>query len=405
MQIRRERVIVLLVSTVYFLVVMNAPLITYGVKYGYLLMFLVLISFLLLGHLTLGSLKKYGLHFIYIVLMLMSLGISIIFLEGGTNSFISFGLYTLPLVVWVIFYSSNSRLSFSQIFTSTYILTVIVAYLGIIQFFFSPTLFGNIPTNSMAIKWAMDKPFAEYALFFRATSTLGSPQVFGLFCALNLLLTLRYKAFLSSQLFYIGLIGLALGGALSGNKSFFVIVALYIILTNVRNFFTNWKFITFIVFTLSISIFNYQRIVTYIPMLERVFSVVNILEQESAGSESRLGRYGYILLNTNPFIGEGLGKITNTSTDELKAAESYFLKIYYEAGVIAMLVFLVLCLLSYFQARKAYSVDSTIIALTILGMVVVHAFESPAFFIIWGHLLGAMVISLTPINIDRKYEK
>lgn len=395
----------LLVSMVYFLVVMNASLMTYGIRYGYLLMFLVLIIFILLGGLSLDRLKKYGLHLFYILLMLVSLVISIIFLDAGTNAFISFGLYTLPLVVWVIFYSSNRRLWFSHIFTSTYSLTVIVAYLGIIQFFFSPVLFGNIPTNSMAIKWAADSVFAEYVVFFRATSTLGSPQVFGLFCALNLLLTLRYKAFLSGKRFYVGLIGLAVGGALTGNKSFFVIVTLYVMLTSVRSLFSNLKSISILMFTLSIFIFNYEEIVKYIPMLERVFSFGNIMEQESAGSESRLGRYGYILFNSNPFVGEGLGKITNTSTNDLKAAESYFLKIYYEAGAIPMLLFLALCLLSYVQARKTHSADGTIIALTMFGMVVVHAFESPAFFIIWGHLLGAIVLSLTPSNIERKYEK
>ena len=107
--------------------------------------------------------------------------------------------------------------------------------------------------------------------------------------------------------------------------------------------------------------------------------------------DTRLASYFYILTNSNPLVGEGLGSIANKSTEKLKAAESYFLKIYYEAGAFTMSLFFLLCFLSYLQARRIDSRDSVIVALIILSMVVVHAFESPAFFIIWGYLLGTFV--------------
>ena len=179
-------------------------------------MLLVLIVFLLVGKLSLSRIEKFSLHFIYLFTMFACLILTLAFFDGGFGSLVAFGLYTLPLIVWIGFYSSNISLSYVRIFCSTYILSLVVACLGVVQYIFSPNLFGYIPVNSLAIEWAMDKPFVEYVVFFRATSTLGSPQVFGLFCALNLILTLRFKSELSAKLYYVGLMVFFVGGGVSG---------------------------------------------------------------------------------------------------------------------------------------------------------------------------------------------
>ena len=389
----RDQVTLLLIKLVYFFILMNAPLMKVGIRYSYLVVFIMLIVFLLFGGGSLSRLKQFSLHLAYLVLMTVFLVVTVIFMQGGNDSFISFGLYTLPMMIWILFYSNRNGVLFSRIFVSTYGFTVIISYLGIVQYFFSPNIFGWIPSDSMSIDWAVDKPFVEYAVFFRATSTLGSPQVFGLFCALNAILTLRFKNCLSSCYFWFGLLGLCIGGILTGNKSFFLIFFLYLLMTNLKNIFRYFKFFIFSVSCVIILVFNYDVIVKNLPILERVFSISSILEQESSGSESRLGRYSYILYNSNPFIGEGIGSITNKSVDKLQAPESYFLKIYYEAGAFVMLFFMFLCFFSYFSMRKVDRRDGAIILLIILGMIVVHAFESPVFFIIWGYLLGGVVIN------------
>jgi hypothetical protein len=388
---KRDSILLLLINIVYLSIVMNATLITFGIKYFYLLFIFILVIFLLSARFNVGRMRLLIPNFIYLFIMLVSLFITIVFLDGDENSFLSFGLYTLPVVIWCLFYSNVNKISYHEVFVSTYFFSCVIGYIGMFQFLVEPTLFGLIPLNSNALIWAADKSFDEYSGFFRATSVLGSPQVFGLFCALNLILALRFKVFISNKLFYFGLVGLGIGGALSGNKTFFLIVILYVIITNYKLFFTNYKVFLLLVGVTSIFLAAYQGITKKLPMIERVFSVDVMLKQEQ--SDGRLDRYVYILQNANPFVGEGLGIITNQSTDGLQAAESYFLKIYYETGAFAMLMFLLICFLSYRKAKYHDTRDSLIIALTVLGMVVVHAFDSPAFFLVWGHLLGGIFLT------------
>ncbi|MFT4906443.1 MAG: hypothetical protein ACI978_000508 [Oleispira sp.] len=388
---KRDSLLLLLITTVYLSILMNATLITVGIKYFYLIPTFTLIIYLFSDRFNTKNIQLLIPYFIYLLMMLTALSITIIFLDGDVNSFISFGLYAFPFVVWCLFYSNVNGISYSEIFVSSIFYSSLVGYIGVFQFLVEPTLFGLIPLKSNAFIWAADKSFDEYSSFFRATSVLGSPQVFGLFCAINLILTLRYKTYVSKMLFYFGVVGLGIGGALSGNKTFFLIVILYVSIIYYKLLFTHYKFFLSFVGFIFIFLIAYQDIVEKLPMIERVFSVSAILKQEQ--SVGRLDRYIYIVKNANLFFGEGLGVITNQSTDGLQAAESYFLKIYYEAGAFMMLMFLYICFLSYRKAKYHDTRDSLIIALTVLGMVVVHAFDSPAFFLVWGHLLGGIFLT------------
>ncbi len=388
MKFGKDKLGLFIINITYLLVLFNAPLTAIGIKYGYLIMYVGTIIFFLSGKLSAYKLKIFALHIFFVFLMILLLCLALVFNGGGSDAVIAFGLYSSPIVIWILFSCSNSTLTFPKIFRSTYLLTVIVAYLGIIQYFISPTLFGFLPIDSMAMKWASGQSFNDYAVFFRATSTLGSPQVFGLFCALNLILTVRFRKIFSSKIFYIGLIGLTFGGALSANKSFILIVILYFLLNNFRTYLVSFRSIAVFGILGFLIISNSQLIIERLPILERVVSVNKVIEQEASDGDGRIARYSFILSNANPIIGEGLGSITNKSIYNLKAAESYYLKLYYEAGMLIMIFFIFLNFISLYGAFQFNPVDAIIVMLIMLSMIIVHAFESPAFLIVWCYFLG-----------------
>ena len=389
---KRDNILLLLVNLVYLSILMNATLTSFNVQYLYVIFIFILITYLLSGRLNINSIKLLTPHYAYLLIMFFLLFTTIVLFDGGVNALLSFGIYTFPILTWSIFYSSVNKISYSKLFVSSYFLSCLIGYIGIFQFFIEPTLFGFIPLNSNGLIWASGTSFDEYSSFFRATSVLGSPQVFGLFCALNLILALRFKVFISKKLFYFGIVGLGIGGALSWNKAFFLIVLLYITITHYRLLFTNYKVLLFLLGFTYMFLVKYQDIMEILPLVERIFSPEVILEQ-ALSHDGRLDRYLYALQNSNLFIGEGLGIIENQSTGDLQASESYFLQIYYEAGAFTMFVFLFICSLSYIKARFHDSRDSLIIALIIFGMVVVNAFSSPAFFIIWGYLFSVIFLT------------
>jgi hypothetical protein len=391
MRIPRSQILRGLLILAFCSALFNPVLIVFGIQYLYVFLnFLVILACITFG-LGIDGVRKSIFILVYILSLVVILCISVGLLNGSTDAFVAFGLYCMPLLVWVGVYSSYRPVRYFDIFSSSLLVSGVIGYLALLQYFFSPTLFGLIPIDSNQMKWADGKAFIEYAAFFRATSTLGSPQVLALFCALTLILSVKYKKLLKPKVFYFSALGLAIGGALSGGKSFFLIVILFYLMTRFRDFFSRIR--TFLMggAILLIIIYAGQMAIDTVPAIDRVFSLEAILEQEN--SDSRLDKYMYILNETNPLYGNGLGSITNKSTEGLRAAESYILKIYYEAGIFPFLIFIILCFISLIKSLNISRTDFIIICLTILGMLIVHAFESPVFMIIWGHFLGVTLNS------------
>ncbi len=379
-----------LVKLAHFCVLFNSVLITFGAPYLYVgIMILIIIITLLLG--VRGSnIKKFVFHFIYIFILFTLMINHVLTLEMGAATVTAIGIYTLPIICWVILLSRFDGEKYRVLFKNTYILSVLVAGIGIIQYFFSPGLFGFIPTDSKSIEWAINKSFWEYAVFFRATSTLGSPQVFGLFCVLNVIISDRFKGDIPRKTFIIGTIILTIGGSLSGNKLFFLILLGYYLLVNIPKLINNIKsmlsfIVVFCLFSTTLFFFSDK-----VPILERVFSADSVIEQEK--NDSRIDRYEYILSNTNIVQGNGLGSITNRSNKDLTAAESYIFKVYYEAGVFAFFSLLILLATSGILSLTRSYRDGLIMFFIFISLVIVHAFESPVFFIVWGYILSLCVM-------------
>jgi hypothetical protein len=391
MRISQSQIVRGLLSLAFCSALFNPVLIGFGIEYLYIfLSFAVILACIAFG-LRLDGVRKSIFIIIYIFSLVVMLCISVGLFNGSTDAFVAFGLYCMPLLVWVSVYSSCRPVRYFDIFSSSLLMSGIIGYLALLQYFFSPTLFGLIAIDSNQMKWADGKAFIEYATFFRATSTLGSPQVLALFCGLTLILSVRYKKLLKPKVFYFSALGLAIGGALSGGKSFFLIVILFFLLTRFRDFFSRIRAFLVGGAILLIIIFAGQMTIDSVPALDRVFSLEAILAQEN--NDSRLVKYLYIFNETNPLYGNGLGSITNKSAGGLRAAESYIFKIYYEAGIFPFLIFIILCFISLIKSLNVSRTDFIIIFLTILGMLIVHAFESPVFIIIWGYFLGVTLNS------------
>jgi hypothetical protein len=367
-------------------VIFNATLVTFGLPYTYILgMSLSLFLCLIIG-VSKVRVHHYLGHIGYVVLLLT---ITLINMSIGTqdlSALVTLGLYTLPILCWILYFSKADNTEFCNIFSSLFIWSVIISLLGILQYFLSPSLWGTIPTESKSIEWAMEKPFIEYAAFFRATSTLGSPQVFGLFCALNLILAHRFKYLIHQKLFLLGGGGLLVGGALSGNKSFFLIVFIYFFANFLVKYIYKLKSLFLMVSIVVIFISTLQTVTSNIPMLERIFSFENIASQEKG--DSRLGRYYYIIENSDFFLGNGMGKDVVSEHEELTASESYIFKIYFECGFFTAMGLCLLMIMTMIKAWLKSFQDFIIVGLIFFSMLIVHAFQSPVFFIFWGYLLS-----------------
>ncbi len=388
----------LLLCSAHFCVLFNAVFSNFGINYLYLLPLFLSICIPLINGIIIDRSLNFTPVFLYLVILFVLAIAHIIIYQNGFEAIISLGLYSLPMFVWTIFFCKYTLEDYLNIFTVTYPISVCVATLGIVQYFYSPDLYGFIPLTSKSIEWAADDDFSVYSSFFRSTSTLGSPQVFGLFCAFYVIFSNLYSSQLPKFLCIFGGLIFFFAGALSGNKLFFAIIFLYFFFVyfvhSPRLFYS--KFL--VLFSIVVIFLSAKDIVENLPMLERVFDVNAYVQQEK--SDSRIDKYYYILSNTNVFLGNGLGSITNKSASNLTAAESYILKLYYEGGVFLVTSFLILC---FFIAASVRNMKEFYFFIMIFfSFVVVHAFESPSFFIVWGFLFSILCVK-TPNFRNKRY--
>lgn len=164
----------------------NSILIRYGIRYAYLF-FLILGLSLLFRRKVLCKSKIYFFSIvIYIVSVILS---SILFLLSQATISIIMGMiiYTLPLLYWLLYDERKMLLYFPQLILGLKYPVLLIAILGVIQFYVSPGIFGFInlsgPVDPYVLKATSDV-FPNWMIYLRATSILSSPQVFGLFMVL-----------------------------------------------------------------------------------------------------------------------------------------------------------------------------------------------------------------------------
>lgn len=286
-------------------------------------------------------------------------------------------IYTLPLLYWLLYDERKMAIYFPQLILGLKYPILLIAVLGIVQFYVSPGIFGFINLDGLIDPYvlkATSDVFPNWMVYLRATSILTSPQVFGLFMVLYAISFFLYakRNALNGILISIYLFA----GAHSGNKSFFLILILfggYYILKS-----GNMKSK---IFALFISIFLLSVVIHFsdeVSFLSRIVNVENIAEEEKVG---RLSIYREFLEKAT-FWGDGAGTHQRFG-GELKAdvTESYFLQILIELGVIPFVCFLLIFPLCYFKDKKCINIMLFFIA---LSMGFVHCFNAFVFFIMWG---------------------
>jgi hypothetical protein len=370
-----------------FIIILSNQILNYfGIKYLYVVFMIIGIIGMLISGVEKSKNIKYLFIYQYVFILYLLFFIQIFVYNNIENSIRSLLVYTFIMIYWTIYFKKYGIVEFRYLMEKTIPLIYIIAIVGFVQYFYSPNLFGLLDGVSNGIDWAKNVPFTEYSLFFRASSLLGSPQVYGLFMVLSIIMILgRHKK--KSSIF--GIVFLVFAGVLSGNKLFILILLLYAIYVFINISLKKSLLILVAIFFSSIFMYNLVLNNTFdnIRVLDRIVSFDEILEQES--EDSRIDRYVKIILNSNVVIGDGFG--SKTATDEnIKVAESYFFEIYAEVGIFGLLSFMLFLLISFMYAKTSLFHNIQIfMLLVILSMFVVHAFNSPIFFLVWGVLLSS----------------
>lgn len=258
-------------------------------------------------------------------------------------------------------------------------LLIILTVIAFVQYFFSPTLWGIIPVDfSTLTSWSEGKSFAEYAVFYRSTSLLGSPQVWGLYSALSIfVLSYRLPGGINIPL----QIFLWSGCLLSGNKISIVILLVFLTINLLRR---PSIFLMYgaVVAVLLLSV-NSEEIGNF-RVLEHVLSISEIGEQEQDG---RLFIWKFILNDVNLLLGGGVSYVERLYKLHNFVAESYILQSWVEMTLFFPLVLLLIFGRS-FLLRSEYREHKIFVMLLFFGLTVSHAYSHPAFIVFWPLLLG-----------------
>jgi hypothetical protein len=335
-------------------------------------------GFLLIGRracvspLTRGLVTLFGINLVTICIA------SIIYNEELGPIVTVVGRYWGPVLFVCLLMSARVEVG-DFYFRCWYQLLLVLTAIAYAQYFFSPTLWGLLPLeHSTLTEWSEGKSFQEYAVFYRATSLLGSPQVWGLYAALSIfVLSARLKGSISSW----SLVFLWGGALLSGNKVSGIILLAFLAMRAARR--PCYLFLILGVPLLVYLVAGFDAILEF-RALEHIFNISDMAEQEQGG---RLAIWAYVLGNINMFLGGGASFVKNLSEIQHFVAESYLLQSWAEATIVFPAVFL------FFIARimllpSAGTQQKIFGFLLLVATVASHAFSHPAFIVIWPVLAG-----------------
>mgnify|MGYP006988474538 FL=1 len=135
-----------------------------------------------------------------------------------------------------------------------------------------------------------------------------------------------------------------------------------------------------------ISFILISDIITYIPILERVFDLQGAIDQEIR--DSRIHRLVVTVAQANPLIGNGYSQGLFSDLTGYRAAESYIGKLYFHYGIVPVFALISIFYLSYKNSgRFGQFTLKVIVLLVFVSLWMSTAFESPVFFPVWGVLI------------------
>lgn len=283
--------------------------------------------------------------------------------EPGAGPSIVVGTFTLGffLVFWVAVYHASPGFSPRVFLRLNVPFAVVISILALYQFYIDPTLFGIVRTVYAE---------ADSGVTKRAVSVFGTPQVLGIYLALmtGYLLTLPLNLRRASVL---ALIGAAM--LMTGSKSVSVFFLVYFLVAA-------WKLgpAKTILAGAILGAAAFFAAAKF-ALVARVFGPVGMLLQRRGDARVYIWeRYLDIKGIGDLLIGHGVGSAERVAHDRfgfgMDSAESYVLKVFFEVGMIGLVLFV--CV--YATAIRVALRRDRVVALLLSGfatnLLVVHTF-------------------------------
>jgi hypothetical protein len=340
--------------------------------------------------------------FIYVFYGLLSIPLffllsSVDYLYSPFIGFINIYLY---LILW--FFIFNTKYDFNYIFNNSIKLLLFVGFImaigALVQYFISPTLFGMI-VNDIYAQDLSDK----LNINKRAISFISSPQSLSLFLAIVLIL--GYYNLKNKITKIITLILILFAGILTFSKVFVLVIISYIGVNLLLNI--SFKNILKIIFFMIILIFTFLNFADS----NRAFEIIYILAHLKS-HVTFLVWMDFINYDTSLsqfLFGHGIGLISRASQmiGEYQilngSAESFLLQLYFEIGLIGLLIFLsvyIKSIINFYKIDKykQYSILLISFLPSLLG--------TPAFYGLTNNfILAFFLISGLIINKKRKMKQ
>lgn len=354
------------------------------------------ILFMVMQHLLMNN-KIINIPILFIYVFYGLLSIPLFFLLSNVDYFytplIGFINIYLYLILW--FFIFNTKYDFNYIFNNSIKLLLIVCFImtvgAFVQYFISPTLFG-MTTNDVYTQDLSDK----LNINKRAISFISSPQSLSLFLAIVLIL--GYYNIKNKIIKIITLSLILFAGILTFSKVFVLVTISFIGVNLLLNI--SLKNILKILFFMIILIFTFLNFADS----NRAFEIIYIL----ADLESHvtfLIWMDFINYDTSLaqfLFGHGIGLVSRASQmiGEYEilngSTESFLLQLYFEIGLIGLLIFLsvyIKAIINFYKinAYRKYSILLISFLPCLLGTPAFYGLTSNfilAFFLISGLVIN-----------------
>lgn len=288
-------------------------------------------------------------------------------------------LFSILGIIWPPFLFSilrEKKLIESEIILKPLIVvTGIIAFAGIIEFFIDREIMGLVP------RVGAEELYENTSLFYRTRSILYSTQINALFLGISSILLFEFwpKNKIYRFFKYPFFILLALAIVLTGSRSPFLIIGTYLFLRH-KVYFTLSLFL-FVIFG-SIILFTFLEDSVLADSVYRQFDfITSPAEFLSQQIDDRVSKQTQSISNTNLVWGNGLGK-THASHPQYINTESYVAQIFSELGIIGFLLFVSYLTICFKRLKKSPRTKRVAFA-SLTSSLVVHGLSSPYMLIFW----------------------
>ncbi|MEZ6855058.1 hypothetical protein [Halodesulfovibrio aestuarii] len=371
---------------IYTFICCNLLLSGLGVKYTYLgaalFFFLVL---LLIDNKQKTTPPNCIVNHIFILFLIIHGIIS--FYYEGVESLRNPLLFIWPIAFWNVYFSKRSQMP-NRVLKHYFYIAGTIALAGIIQYFYSDSLFGLIPSVEQVppntLNTLNTAPGPPRLSYFRTSSITGSPQIYGTIVFLSgVLFRETSPKTIFNKIFFLFLVSASL---FSGNKLVILLICIYSVYVLRYNRKLIPIFLGVLLAIIIINISPLQKPLKTIR-LSRLILVKEAIFQEKR--DSRIDRYKAVIQDTPFLTGKGAGYYDVNKLYNYPSIESQFFKFYAEYGAIGMLLFQAMFLLPLWKTFASNNPIWIVIFLSYIAGWAVQLIESPFFFYFWGIIIHA----------------